>query len=105
GEMQVEKPRGPAVGIVSQSGALGFALGQAERRGVTLSHVLTFGNGCDVNIADEIAYLAGDPACNAIACLFEGMPDPMLLLEAGELAWRAGKPVVICKLGQGQAAA
>ena len=72
---------------------------------MTISHVLTFGNGADVNIADEIAFLAGDPACAAIACLFEGMPHPMQLLEAGELAWKAGKPVVICKLGIGKEAA
>lgn len=104
-EMEVIQPLRPGVGIVSQSGALGFALGQSERRGVTLSHVLTFGNGADVNIADEIAYLAEDPACAAIACLFEGMSDPAQLLEAGELAWKAGKPVVVCKLGIGKAAA
>lgn len=105
GEMEVNPPRGPGIGIVSQSGALGFALGQAERRGMNVSHVLTFGNGADVNIADEIAFLADDPACAVIACLFEGMPDPLQLLEAGELARRAGKPVVICKLGQGKDAA
>ena len=105
GEMEVNPPRGPGVGIVSQSGAIGFSLGQAERRGVNLSHVLSFGNGADVNIADEIAFLAGDTGCAAIACLFEGMPHPMQLLEAGELAWKAGKPVVICKLGQGKEAA
>ena len=98
-ELKVDKPRGPGVGVVSQSGAMGFALGQAEHRGMTLSHVLSFGNGVDVNIADEIAFLAGDPACSAIACLFEGMPDPMQLLEAGKLAQQADKTVVICKLG------
>ncbi len=105
GEMEVNRPSGPGIGIVSQSGALGFALGQAERRGMNISHVLTFGNGADVNIADEIAFLANDPACAVIACLFEGMPNPLQLLEAGELARKAGKPVVICKLGQGKDAA
>lgn len=105
GEMEVKSPTGPGIGIASQSGALGFALGQAERRGMNVSHVLTFGNGADVNIADELAYLAGDPACAVIACLFEGMPNPLQLLEAGELARRAGKPVVICKLGLGKDAA
>ena len=105
GEMEVNPPRGPGIGIVSQSGALGFALGQAERRGMNITHVLTFGNGADVNIADEIAFLADDPACAVIACLFEGMPNPLQLLEAGELARKAGKPVVICKLGQGKDAA
>ena len=105
GEMRLDKPRGPGIGIASQSGALGFALGQAERRGMNISHVLTFGNGADVHIADEIAYLAGDPGCAVIACLFEGMAHPLQMLEAGELAWQAGKPVIICKLGTGKAAA
>lgn len=105
GEMRLDRPRGPGIGIASQSGALGFALGQAERRGMNISHVLTFGNGADVHIADEIAYLAGDPGCAVIACLFEGMAHPLQMLEAGELAWRAGKPVIICKLGTGKAAA
>ncbi len=105
GEMRVDPPRGPGIGIASQSGALGFALGQAERRGMNVSHVLTFGNGADVHIADEIAFLAGDPGCAVIACLFEGMAHPLQLQEAGEIAWRAGKPVVICKLGTGAAAA
>jgi acyl-CoA synthetase (NDP forming) len=105
GEMLLQKPRGPGVGIASQSGALGFALGQAQRRGVNVSHILTFGNGADVHIADLIAYLAGDPNCATIACLFEGMPEPMQLLEAGELARQAGKPVVICKIGVGREAA
>ena len=69
GEMEVSMLSGPGIGIASQSGALGFALGQAERRGMNISHVLTFGNGADVNIADELAYLAGDPACAVIACI------------------------------------
>ncbi len=101
----VDKPAGPGIGIVSQSGAVGFALGQAERRGTCLSHVLTFGNGSDIIMADEIAYLAGDPDCKVIACLFEGMPDPMQLLEAAEIAWKADKPLIVCKLAVGQEAA
>ncbi len=105
GEMRIDPPRGPGIGIASQSGALGFALGQAERRGMNISHVLTFGNGADVHIADEIAFLAGDPSCAVIACLFEGMAQPLQLLEAGALAWQAGKPVLICKLGTGREAA
>ena len=65
-----------AVGVVSQSGELGFALAQGVERGVAVSHVLTSGNSCDVDMADYVAYLAEDPACAAIACVFEGMADP-----------------------------
>ena len=103
--LKMTRPTRPGVGIISQSGAVGFSLGQADQRGMAISHVLTFGNGVDVGIADQIAFLAEDPTCGAIACLFEGMPDPRQLLEAGEIARQADKPVVMCKLGQGQEAA
>jgi hypothetical protein len=83
-----------AIGIVSQSGSLGFSLAQAVERGVSVSHVLTAGNSCDVDVADHVAYLAQDRHCRAIACLFEGMGDPSRLLEAAELGLRRlGEPI------------
>jgi acyl-CoA synthetase (NDP forming) len=90
-----------AIGIVSQSGSLGFSLSQAVMRGVSISHVLTAGNSCDVDVADYVAYLAEEPACRAIACLFEGLTQPRRMIAAADLAWRAGKPLVIYKLATG----
>ena len=90
-----------AIGIVSQSGSLGFALAQAVERGVSVSHVLTAGNSCDVDVADEVAYLVHDKTCRAIACLFEGMADPGRMIAAAELAWQAGKPLVMYKMATG----
>ena len=92
----------PAIGIVSQSGALGQALSQAQQRGVAVSHILTCGNACDVDVADLVAYLAHDPACRAIACVLEGMADPRRLLHAARAAAQAGKPLVVMKLASGQ---
>lgn len=91
-----------AIGIVSQSGSLGFSLSQAVERGVSVSHVLTAGNSGDVDVADHVAYLAQDPHCRAIACLFEGMADPSRMLQAAELAWAADKPLVMYKIATGQ---
>ncbi|GAC1339147.1 MAG: hypothetical protein NVSMB18_06830 [Acetobacteraceae bacterium] len=84
-----------AIGIVSQSGSLGFSLSQAVERGTAVSHVLTSGNSCDVDVADLVAYRAGDPACRAIACLFEGMARPLRMIRAAVVARDAGKPLVI----------
>ncbi|MCW3476955.1 acetate--CoA ligase family protein [Limobrevibacterium gyesilva] len=98
----IPSPRPGAIGVVSQSGALGFGFEQAAFRGVSVSHLLTSGNSCDVDMADFVAYLADDPACSAIALLFEGMAEPMRLIEAAGLAWAAGKPVVACKLAVGE---
>ena len=87
------------VGIVSQSGALGYALLQAAERGRGFSHFISAGNSADIDIADLIAFLADDPDCRSIICVFEGIRDAAKLLAAGERARRAGKPVVVYKLG------
>jgi acyl-CoA synthetase (NDP forming) len=92
-------PRPGAIGLVSQSGAVGAALAQAQEHGTALSHLLTCGNASDIDVADQVAYLAADPACKAIACLFEGMADPSRLLAAAALCNEAGKPLVVHKLG------
>ena len=92
-------PRGGAIGLVSQSGAVGAALAQAQEHGLPLSHLLTSGNASDVDAADQVAYLAADPSCTAIACLFEGMAAPARFLQAAALCRAAGKPLVVHKLG------
>ncbi|MFZ4408011.1 MAG: acetate--CoA ligase family protein, partial [Paracraurococcus sp.] len=91
-----------AIGIVSQSGNLGFALAQGVERGVAISRVLACGNSADVDVADGVAALAEDPACAAIACVFEGMADPTRLVQAAEIAWAADKPLVVYKLATGE---
>jgi acetate---CoA ligase (ADP-forming) len=95
-------PAANAVGIVSQSGALGLALAQGVVRGMSVSHVMTSGNSCDVDMADFVNYLATDPACRSIACVFEGMATPDRLLLAAENAWAADKPLVIFKMATGE---
>jgi acyl-CoA synthetase (NDP forming) len=97
------KPR--RVGLISQSGGVGFSLSLAAQRGVAFSHVLTSGNSGDVDVADYVSFLAEDPDCDAIACLFEGMPEPMRFLQAAEIAWQANKPLVVHKIATGQSGA
>ncbi len=98
-EMKPDAFEHPGIGIASQSGALGYGFAQAAHRGAQISHVLTTGNGCDVNIADEIAWLAEERSCKTIVCIFEGLEDPEHLAQAGDIAWKAGKPVIVHKLG------
>jgi acetate---CoA ligase (ADP-forming) len=98
----IPKPTSHAVGIISQSGALGMALAQGVVRGLAVSHVLTSGNSCDVDMADYVNYLVEDPTCASIACVFEGMSTPQRLLLAAENAWRADKPLVIYKMATGE---
>jgi acetate---CoA ligase (ADP-forming) len=98
----IPKPERNAVGVISQSGALGMALAQGVVRGLSVSHVLTSGNSCDVDMADFVNYLATDPACRSIACVFEGMATPERLLLAAENAWAVDKPLIIFKMATGE---
>jgi acyl-CoA synthetase (NDP forming) len=92
---------GKAIGIASQSGALSQSLAQAMECGASISHAFSAGNQADVDVADLVAYLADEPSCNCIACVFEGMAHPQRLLEAAQLAWRNGKPLLIHKTATG----
>ena len=93
--------RGISVGIASQSGALAQALAQAIECGASVSHAFSAGNQADVDVADLVAFLADEPACQAIACSFEGMKYPQRLLEAAQIAWRNGKPLLVNKIATG----
>jgi acyl-CoA synthetase (NDP forming) len=92
---------GAAIGIASQSGALAQAMAQAVECGARISHVFSAGNQADVDVADFVAYLADEPSCQAIACAFEGMAHPQRLLQAAEIAWRSGKPLLVNKIATG----
>ena len=93
------------VGIVSQSGALGFTAVQASERGVGFSHYLASGNSCDVDVCDFASYLVEDEACRAIALCFEGVKSGERLLALGAKAAAADKPVVVYKVANGTASA
>lgn len=102
-------PAAGSLGIVSQSGNLGsFTMRLASDRGVGVSHFITTGNECDIDIADGIAWLARDPATKVILCCLETCRDAGRLISALTEARDAGKPVIALKIGTsaaGQAAA
>ncbi len=58
-----------------------------------------------MDVADYVAALAEEPACRAIACVFEGMADPGRMIRAAEIAWQAGKPLILYKMATGKAGA
>jgi len=91
----------PAIGLISQSGAMGYALAQAMDRGVAVSHVLSCGNSADVDVADWIQVLADDPDCAVIACAFEGMQQATRFRQAARYAWKRDKPLIVFKLATG----
>lgn len=87
------------IGLISQSGALGYVMLQALERGIGFSHYLSAGNSCDVNVCDFINYLVEDPSARVIVCMLEGVRDGARLLRAARRALEAGKPLLVYKLG------
>jgi len=93
--------RGP-IGIVSQSGALGYTVLQGMARGIGFSHYLAAGNSCDVDVCDFISYLAEDDDVRAIICLLEGVKDGGRFLAAARKARDAGKALIVYKTGNSE---
>jgi acetate---CoA ligase (ADP-forming) len=97
--------RAGPIGLVSQSGGLGQTIAQVVQRGGSFSHFLAAGNSCDVDVCDYVNYLVDDPNCRVIACVAEGLKDGERLLEAGERALKADKPIIMYKSATAAAAA
>jgi acetate---CoA ligase (ADP-forming) len=93
--------RGP-IGIVSQSGALGYTVLQGMERGIGFSHYLAAGNSCDVDVCDFISYLAEDDDTRSIICLLEGVKDGDRFLAAARKARDAGKALIVYKTGNSE---
>lgn len=88
------------IGVVSQSGGLGYNIMQAMERGVGFSHYLSPGNSSDVDVCDFINYLVEDPDTKVIIVTMEGVRDADRLAEACRRALAADKPVIACKMGK-----
>lgn len=91
-----------ATAIVSQSGALGFAVLQAMRKGAGFSYLLASGNACDVDIADHLNFLADDDATRTAICILEGIQNGKKLLQACRRFQATGKQLIVYKMGRGR---
>ena len=100
--LELPAPNDTAIGLASQSGAMGNSVAQASRMGVSFSHLLTAGNSCDVDTADNIAFLAEEPSCKVVACIFEGTSSPKRLIEAAGIVRAQGKPLLVCKVANSE---
>lgn len=91
-----------SISVVSQSGALGYALLQGVHRGVAFSKFLACGNSVDIDVADYVSYLAEDDETSVIVCVLEGVADGIRFMDAIRKAGRAGKPVIVYKAAEGE---
>ncbi|MEZ5729891.1 MAG: CoA-binding protein [Burkholderiaceae bacterium] len=107
--LETEFPAEGHIAVLSQSGNVGsVALRMLGRSGAGISRFMATGNEVDVDIADGIAWAAGDPATRVILCCMETCRGAARLVDALERARAAAKPVFVLKIGTsaaGQAAA
>ncbi len=95
----------PAVGIVSQSGAMAVVLGatlMSKGLGITVS--VSTGNEAASGVEDYVEYLIDDPATPAIAMIVEQFRKPARFLALAEKARAAGKHIILLHPGTSSAA-
>lgn len=93
-------PEPGTVSVASQSGAVGIQMfAQLRDRGLGLANWISTGNQADIDVADAVAYFAGDPGTRTIAVYLEDAGRGLKLAQALEIARQARKPVVALKVG------
>ncbi len=98
-------PPAGSIALVSQSGAIAAAaIDAAAGLGFGFSHVVTVGDCADVDVADVLDWLAGDPQTHGVLLYLEGVSDGRKFLSAARVCARA-KPVAVLKAGRSAAGA
>jgi acyl-CoA synthetase (NDP forming) len=106
GALEMESLQGGGIAVVSQSGGiLGSLLSRAAAAGLGFSKLVSTGNEVDLEAADFVDHLADDPATQVIALYMEGLRNPEKFRQAALKAARAGKPVVVYKVGRSESGA
>jgi 3-hydroxypropionyl-CoA synthetase (ADP-forming) len=90
--------------LLTQSGALAVTALDKLRGCRPFRSVVSFGNKCDVNVADLLAYFGSDPAVGVVALYLEGF-NPGEGRRFYDIAKNMGTPIVAYKAGRTQAGA
>ncbi|RKJ99162.1 acetate--CoA ligase family protein [Alicycliphilus denitrificans] len=96
--------RADRIGIISQSGGLGFAFFNRGRRSdMSFSHIVSVGNQVDLEIAEYLEYMVEQPQTRVLMMYVESLRNPARFLRAAERAADMGKPIVMVKVGRSKA--
>src|SRR5665213_198258 len=89
------------IGIVAQSGGIGFAFyHRARALGIALSYVVSAGNESDLGAGEFFEYLVQDASTDVILLFIEGIRDVDKFVTAAKRAAEVGKPVIVTKVGR-----
>lgn len=92
------------IGIVSQSGGLGFAFFNKGRRDdLVFSHIFSVGNQVDLELADYTAWLLEQERTRVVMLYAESFNHPSRFLAVARRAADLRKPLVMVKVGNSDA--
>ncbi len=98
--------RGGGIGVVSQSGGVGFAFYDRGRpKELRFTYVVSMGNEAGLDSLDMVEYLVGDAATQVVLVFLEGFRAPRRFPAVARAAARARKPLIVAKMGRSEAAA
>ena len=105
-ETETAAPGGrPAVGVVSQSGAMAAVLCTTfQARDLSISYSISTGNEAASGVEDYVDWMIDDEATRVIAMIVEQFRKPRSFLDAARRARAAGKPIVLLHPGKSSAA-
>jgi len=104
GALAVDNIQAGNISLVSQSGGvLGALLSRAAARGLGLSKLVATSNEADLNLADFIDYFVEDDSTQIILLYIESIRQPEQFRKAAIRAQKAGKPIVVFKVGKSAA--
>jgi acyl-CoA synthetase (NDP forming) len=104
GPLSPTRPLGnKQVSVISQSGGVGFAFfDRARPRNLQFRHIVTTGNEAALEVADVLEYLIDEGGTDVFLLLVEDVKTPATFVRAAEKAVRAGKPIIVGKIGQSE---
>lgn len=91
---------GPKLALITQSGHQGRPIAQGVELGIGVKYWAPTGNEADLEVADFIEHFVDQDDVAVVAGYIEGFKSIPRLREAAEKAARAGKPIVLVKIGR-----
>jgi len=92
------------IGVVAQSGGMGFAFYDRGRpKQLPFSYVVTTGNEACLEGFQLVDYMLDQDGTDVIVMFIEDIKTPSLFPSVAEKAMRAGKPIIVTKIGHSQA--
>jgi acyl-CoA synthetase (NDP forming) len=92
------------VSVISQSGGLGFAVfDRARPRNLAFQHVVSTGNEAALEAFDFVDYMLDEGMTDVFLLLLEDVKSPGKFKRVADKALRAGKPIIVGKIGRSEA--